>query len=659
MLKSSPEKRLRGARRGTLDGISPMTKNDDVGVLSLYSSKYSESHLGHANELENLKRVMKRHRDQQNVAKAPKLQSTFRSRRLSTQYTRTGQLEDNLLRSEIPKFYGRKEQSKSKVIRMTNRVGKVKYLFYPQDSVKEYWDLFITVVLFVTCILTPYNIAFSGIQQDIVMLLISTIIDFFFLFDIIIIFNTAFYDDEFHIVEDRCKIANSYVKSWFVIDFLSIFPFDHVLMSFENVNDLARLARLGRMYKLIKMLKLLRVLKIVKDRSRILKYLNEFLKIGLGFERIFFFIIIYMILLHVMTCVFIIAGQLRDVIDETKELPSWIDDYSDSGNGGIYLNAMYFAMTTVTTVGYGDLGGVNTLEYGISILCVVFGAISFSFAQSALATLMSNYDQANAQLQEKINVLNRIYKQYYLPLELYQRLKHAIKYDFNKDKNDINHFVEFLPHKMKMELSLHIHEKTYKKIELLQDRPSAFITWICPLLKPREYPRNEYVYLENDDVTHIYFLSQGTCGFVLPKYHNATYIEIKEGQHIGIIDIVHSVLQSNYEIENWFLHKDLLQRHFTIMSLGVIETMTLSIQDLQRMKTEFHEAYQSMFKHAISRLKRAVKLKVQAIRICSRSKDGSFDLSAGEGSDFNVNLEEPQNLTKQIGLSKKDNEEIK
>ena len=242
------------------------------------------------------------------------------------------------------------------------------------------------------------------------MFLVNLFIDLSFCVDMVIIFNTAFYDDEFHIVDDRCRIINSYLKSWFLIDFLSVFPLDQILMSFENVNDLARLARLGRMYKLIKMLKLLRVLKIVKDRSKILKYLNDFLKIGLGFERIFFFMIIYLILLHVMTCVFVIAGQMRDIIDETKELPSWMDDYSDTGNEGIYLNAMYFAMTTVTTVGYGDLGGVNTLEYGISILCVIFGAISFSFAQSALATLMSNYDQANAQLQEKINVLNRVYK---------------------------------------------------------------------------------------------------------------------------------------------------------------------------------------------------------------------------------------------------------
>lgn len=44
-------------------------------------------------------------------------------------------------------------------------------------------------------------------------------------------------------------------------------------------------------------------------------------------------------------------------------------------------------MTTVTTIGYGNLGGINTLEHDISILYVNFGAISFSFAQSALANI--------------------------------------------------------------------------------------------------------------------------------------------------------------------------------------------------------------------------------------------------------------------------------
>ena len=83
-------------------------------------------------------------------------------------------------------------------------------------------------------------------------------------------------------------------------------------------------------------------------------------------------------------------------------------------------------------------------------------------------------------------MLNRIYKEFCLPLELYERLRQIVKYDYNKDKNDINIFVSELPHKLKLEVSLYIHEETYKKINAFKKRSSAFIAWICPLLKPIE-----------------------------------------------------------------------------------------------------------------------------------------------------------------------------
>lgn len=84
--------------------------------------------------------------------------------------------------------------------------------------------------------------------------------------DIVVIMNSAFYDDEFQIVEDRTRIAKSYLTSWFGVDLLAIFPFELVIKSStgENYQEIVRFARIGRMYKLIKMIRLIRVLKIVK-----------------------------------------------------------------------------------------------------------------------------------------------------------------------------------------------------------------------------------------------------------------------------------------------------------------------------------------------------------------------------------------------------------
>ena len=147
-----------------------------------------------------------------------------------------------------------------------------------------------------------------------------------------------------------------------------------------------------------------------------------------------------------------------------------------------------------------------------------------------------------------------------MPLDLYERLRQAVKYDFNKDKNDINNFVFDLPHKLKLEVSLFIHEHTYKKIDCFKGRSSAFIAWICPLLRPEQYPSNQYIFFEGDDITTLYFLIKGKAGFVLPKYKNTTFIEIVIGAHFGIIDIVGSILQAKLDLDNWINHKDMLQR---------------------------------------------------------------------------------------------------
>ena len=66
-----------------------------------------------------------------------------------------------------------------------------------------------------------------------------------------------------------------------------------------------------------------------------------------------------------------------------------------------------------------------------------------------------------------------------------------------------------LPHKLKIEISLYLHEKTYKKIFFLHDKSVSFIAWICPLLRPYIVTDNEYVYFEGDEVGSIFFLREG------------------------------------------------------------------------------------------------------------------------------------------------------
>ena len=86
-----------------------------------------------------------------------------------------------------------------------------------------------------------------------------------------------------------------YMKTWLFVDIASIIPFDLILL-IGGVNGVTRIARIGKLYKIIRMTRMVRMLKIVKERNKLVKYLNEMLKIGVGFERLLFMMIIFMVL---------------------------------------------------------------------------------------------------------------------------------------------------------------------------------------------------------------------------------------------------------------------------------------------------------------------------------------------------------------------------
>lgn len=65
-----------------------------------------------------------------------------------------------------------------------------------------------------------------------------------------------------------------------------------------------------------------------------------------------------------------------------------------------------------------------------------------------------------------------------------------------------------------------------------------FIAWICPLLKPSVASPNEYIFYEGDEITSIYFITQGYCFYVLPKFLNSKFVKINDGDSFGVLDIL-------------------------------------------------------------------------------------------------------------------------
>lgn len=99
---------------------------------------------------------------------------------------------------------------------------------HPVDNFKIQWDLLITLVLIFVCVTTPYRISFVEVDSH-GWNIGNAIIDILFLIDIIIIFNTAYFNEDYKIIEDRKLIAKRYLAFWFWLDIIAILPFEYMI----------------------------------------------------------------------------------------------------------------------------------------------------------------------------------------------------------------------------------------------------------------------------------------------------------------------------------------------------------------------------------------------------------------------------------------------
>lgn len=140
---------------------------------------------------------------------------------------------------------------------MTFRKNKKQCMIYPEDKLKIVWDFLMLICLVITCIKAPLDVVFINNQNFV----LRHTVDAIFLVDIFIIFNSAYYNADYDLVQDRKQIATNYIKSWFLIDLLTIVPIDLIQKELQY-NQLLRFTRLGRLHKLARLSQLFKFLKI-------------------------------------------------------------------------------------------------------------------------------------------------------------------------------------------------------------------------------------------------------------------------------------------------------------------------------------------------------------------------------------------------------------
>jgi hypothetical protein len=137
------------------------------------------------------------------------------------------------------------------------------------------------------------------------------------------------------------------------------------------------------------MVRLIRILKLMHKRDDLLNTMDEYFQLNEVMKKFIFYFFILMLIVHIVSCIWISLVHFRN-----KEIgeASWIDPYIEMSNNWIYLTAFYWTITTITTVGYGDITGENNYERFVSIFIMGIGAILWSFLIGSVSNLLSSIE---------------------------------------------------------------------------------------------------------------------------------------------------------------------------------------------------------------------------------------------------------------------------
>ena len=471
------------------------------------------------------------------------------------------------------------------VLRRDADVGHIlpKYIIHPYANWRIIWDWLVLCFILYNAIMVPLQLAFSDQISTTANQYLSALSDFWFIVDIFVNFRTAYFirvcgNDI--LVDDSMDIAATYIKGWFPIDVISLgLPFNTLFESAFSTSAKDILSAFA-LLKMLRLLRLERVMGRLVHLSLRLQHTARILKL------LAFFIFVT----HLCGCIFFAIGRWQ--LDKTHS--NWIREFGfhDQSVPVKYTASFYWALTTITTIGYGDIVAVNAKERLYSFFVMILGCIMYAVIFGNVTALIARFDQRKNRQMQKMEAIEEFVSTFGLPASMANRLRATIRFQLDLTKNfDVQSLLNELPRALRIETQLYIHKNLVTKVTFFQSCDEAFIKEIVQSLDLQVCLEDAMVVEEGDIAREMYFLRQGEMSVLEPGGGTRSVATLLEGSYFGEI----AVLVSG------------ARRLNTIVSLTKCEFYALSRGALIRILVDFPEYEEPIKSAAHRRLQRGKK----------------------------------------------------
>ncbi|XP_068161061.1 potassium voltage-gated channel subfamily H member 4 [Antennarius striatus] len=387
-------------------------------------------------------------------------------------------------------------------------VQKSRFILLHYSVSKALWDWLILLATFYVAVTVPYNVSFTPYDDTVTAerstIVSDIVVEMLFILDIILNFRTTYVSQSGQVVYESRSICIHYATTWFFVDLVAALPFDLLYAFNITVTSLVHL---------LKTVRLLRLLRLLQKLDRYSQYSAMVLTLLMS---------VFALLAHWMACIWYMIGRKEIETNQNWEI-GWLHElgkrlempYTNGTVGGptvrsSYIAALYFTLSSLTSVGFGNVCANTDAEKIFSICTMLVGALMHALVFGNVTAIIQRMYSRRSLYHTRMKDLKDFIRVHRLSQQLKQRMLEYFQTTWSVNNGiDVNELLHDFPDELRADIAMHLN-KDILQLPVFKGASRGCLRSMSLHIKTSFCVPGEYLIRQGDALHANYFVCSGS-----------------------------------------------------------------------------------------------------------------------------------------------------